>query len=171
MSRRPVWCCLAFSLAFASLTASPSQAQTLGYPPLPVEIEHELAGDEHFERFRRDLIAAAEARDKEHLRRVMSEDFFWDRDFGGGFQAELTAYENFENAFSLDDAKLRPEYKGSGWSRLLSKLRSRSFGTYKDNRPGASPVYCGPAPVSEPLERRMKAIGNVNCYVSRGKGR
>jgi hypothetical protein len=83
--------------------------------------------------FREQLLELARKQDKEALGKMVARDFFWERDFGGGFDKKLSPFANFENALSLN-AK-----NNAGW-RVLAALAAQVPGPHEKKRG----VFCGP---------------------------
>lgn len=106
------------------------------------------------------LAAAARSKDRKALAPHVHKQFFWDRDFGGGFDARAPAVKNFETALSLNESDLAPEYKDIGWERLRELLAARSF-TRHGSRPG---VVCAPGAVW--AEDEQRALQTANRFAS-----
>ena len=66
--------------------------------------------------------AAAAGKDGVFILSRVAKGFRWERDFGGGFRAQMSAATNFSDALSLDNSRLRPDAKDVGWKRLAEIL-------------------------------------------------
>ena len=83
--------------------------------------------------FRARLSEIAARKDAETLRKHVARDFFWERDFGGGFDKKKSAFINFATALDLDAAD------GTGW-RLLGAFADQLTGPHEKKKG----VFCGP---------------------------
>ncbi|MBX3522228.1 MAG: hypothetical protein KF807_03355 [Xanthobacteraceae bacterium] len=118
-----------FALAF---TATASAEPPKEYPLVAAEIA-KGPSDPSLEVFRATLGEIARKKDAEALRKLVAGSFFWERDFGGGFEKKKSAFINFATALSLnaDD--------GSGW-QLLAKFVAQVPGPHEKKKG----VFCGP---------------------------
>jgi hypothetical protein len=73
------------------------------------------AADPSFDAFRRELAGIAEKRDRAALARLAGSAFFWERDFGGGFENDKPAFDNLVAALGLADE--------DGWNALVANMR------------------------------------------------
>ncbi len=83
--------------------------------------------DDSLTRFISELERLAEKQDLPKLLARVENRFYISRDFGGMYNPEHSHEQNFINIFSLDDSKLRHEFRGSGWAMLKKILHGRSF--------------------------------------------
>ena len=131
--------CLSFAVA-VFLLAAPAWAQTPAPRPKPyaavaITLPARFA-DPSFVAFRTSLAAAAKSRryaDLEAL--VQPQGFFWDRDFGNGFDPRKPPVDNLAAAIRLEHDG------GAGWERL-AKFAEEPSVMPLDSRPG---VMCAPA--------------------------
>ena len=131
--------CLSFAVA-VFLLAAPAWAQTPAPRPNPyaavaITLPAPFA-DSSFVAFRTSLAAAAKSRryaDLEAL--VQPQGFFWDRDFGNGFDPRKPPVDNLAAAIRLEHDG------GAGWERLAKFAEAPSIMPL-DSRPG---VMCAPA--------------------------
>ncbi len=124
----------------AVLLAAPAVAQSPSprpetYTPVAVTLPAPLP-DPDFAAFRAAIAAAAKSRlyaDLEAL--VQPQGFFWDRDFGNGFDPRKPPVDNLAVAIELEHRT------GAGWERL-AKFAGESSIAPLEARPG---VLCAPA--------------------------
>jgi hypothetical protein len=137
----------ALALGLASLLAATPLALAKSQR-VPVTPPANIVTDPSLAAFRAKLGEVAKARDLKALKGLVAKSFFWERDFGGGFDAHATPLENLTEALSLDDAKLSAEEKGTGWQRLQATVASPVFvpGKHSGDQEGAPTVtaVCGP---------------------------
>lgn len=69
----------------------------------------------------------AEKKDLSKLLERVDTRFSISSDFGGIYRSEQSYEQNFIDIFSLDDSKLRHEFRGTGWAMLKTLLRESSF--------------------------------------------
>ncbi len=135
------------ALALASLLAATPLALAKSQR-VPVTPPANIVTDPSLAAFRAKLGEIAKARDLKALKGLVATGFFWQSDFGGGFDAHKTPLQNLTEALSLDDAKLGKEYKGSGWRRLQAIVASPIFvtGEHGGDQQGAAKAkaVCGP---------------------------
>jgi hypothetical protein len=137
--RRPGSCIL-LALAASALAAVPAVAQPISLPPkpyTPVAIALPAASDDaSFATFRAGLAAVAKRRVYAELAQlVQAQRFFWDRDFGHGFDPRKPGVDNLAAAIQLEHRN------GSGWE-LLAAMATEATIEPLDSRPG---VVCAPA--------------------------
>jgi hypothetical protein len=140
------------SAAFAIALAGPCLAQA--YPRLQVrfaDVPGDIRGSDALVKT---LAGIARARNGDALRKHVAEQIFWERDFGGGFDKSKSGYLNLVSALSLDDAQLRPEYRGTGWASLLKLLTATTRMAHKAGRG----TICVPG---EPIHVDPKLAGSV----------
>jgi ketosteroid isomerase-like protein len=82
-------------------------------PPIPL---HDT--EPQFRAFVGSLRTAVRNRDAPAVHALLAPDYYVARDFGGAFDPSATPVRNFATRFELDDARLRPEYRGHGWAEL-----------------------------------------------------
>jgi hypothetical protein len=123
-------------LAFAALPAV-AQAPRAPKPYSPVAITRPAAFDDaSFATFRLALAAVAKRRLYAELTPlVLAQGFFWDRDFGRGFDPHKPAVDNLAAAISLESGN------GAGWETLAS-FTAEDAAEPLPSRPG---VICAPA--------------------------
>ena len=96
--------------------------------------------DASFDTFRKELGAIVKRRSQpDLLKLVVEKGFFWERDFGGSFEADKSAVENFTRAFQFG-----AEHSDS-WERLAAIAAERAVSRHAQGRglvcaPG-EPVY------------------------------
>ena len=137
--RRPCSLIL-FALAASALAAMPAMAQPMSLPPkpyTPVAITLPAVSDDaSFATFQAKLAAVAKRRVYAELAQlVQAQGFFWDRDFGHGFDPRKPGVDNFAAAIQLEHRN------GSGWD-LLAAMAAEAAVDPLDSRPG---VVCAPA--------------------------
>jgi hypothetical protein len=114
--------------------ASPAADRT-PYRPVAVTIPT-VARDPTFETFRKELAGIAQRKDRSGLAgRVVGSDFFWERDFGGGFDPAKPGIDNLVAALGLDSDD------GSGWEALAAFAAEPTAAPL----PGRATVICTPA--------------------------
>jgi hypothetical protein len=114
---------------------------------VPVTPPANFVNDPSLTVFRARLGEIARARDLKGLKGVVGGNFFWEHDFGGGYDPKASAVQNLIAALSLDDAKLSEEYRGSGWRRLEAIVASPMFVSGKhggDDGGSKTVAACGP---------------------------
>jgi len=141
MSRRLIW----FSLVFSLALLGPAANAVAQYDRVPVRLRNIVAGDASFAEFQKKLRQAAEKRDLKAIENLVATTFFWERDFGGGYNRAATPFQNLVNAMQLDDSKLRRSARGIGWRKLQRIAGSRHFAPSDADKPVTEAV-CGPAP-------------------------
>jgi len=58
---------------------------------------------------------------------ALSKDFYIERDFGGVYSPDVSPAENFSYCYQLDNSKMFPEYKDTGWNALEKVLNKPLF--------------------------------------------
>jgi len=113
---------------------------------VPVTPPANIVTDPSLAAFRAKLGEIGKAHDIKSLKSQVATTFFWERDFGGGYQPKATPLQNLIAALSLDDAKLDKEYQGSGWRRLERIVASSTFVAGEHGGDGAAKKQsvCGP---------------------------
>jgi hypothetical protein len=104
------------------------------YKPVAVKI---IAAprDAAFAALRKDLGDIAKRKDRAALSNlVVAKDFFWERDFGGGFDPQKSSLDNLSTALSLED-------EASAWDVLAGFAAEPSAGPL----PGRPEAICTPA--------------------------
>jgi hypothetical protein len=127
-------------IVLAVFIASPAAAQSPPRPPkpyAPVAITRPAASsDESFIAFRAALAAAVKTRVYAELSTLMlTQGFFWDRDFGRRFDPRKPAVDNLALAVALEQGD------GLGWETLATFATEAAVEPL-DSRPG---VVCAPA--------------------------
>jgi hypothetical protein len=122
--------------AFAfSLPASAQGERPDPYKAIPVKIA--LAPpDAKLDALRKDLAEIAKRKDRTALaKHVAGKDFFWERDFGGAFDAKKSALDNLLAALNLDGTE------GGNWDTLAGFATESTAGPL----PGRPAAICTPA--------------------------
>ncbi len=127
-------------LALSALSLAPALAQSPPRPPkpyAPVAITRPAAsGDASFDTFRAKLAAAAKTRIYAELTPlVVTQGFFWGRDFGQAFDPRKPAVDNLAAAIALEQGN------GIGWD-LLAAFAVEATIEPLESRPG---IVCAPA--------------------------
>jgi hypothetical protein len=128
------------ALAASALAAMPTVSQPISLPPkpyTPVAIALPVASeDASFVTFRAKLAAVAKRRVYAELAQLVeAQRFFWDRDFGHGFDPRKPGVDNLAAAILLEHRN------GSGWD-LLAAMAAEAAIEPLDSRPS---VVCAPA--------------------------
>src|SRR5882757_6044714 len=123
----------------AFLLTAPAVAQmpqpSTSYAPVAITLPAPSA-DPSFVAFRAAIAAAAKTRIYAELEAlVQPQGFFWDRDFGQGYDPRKAAVDNLAAAIDLEHRN------GMGWDRLAKLAEEKSIEPL-DSRPG---VVCAPA--------------------------
>jgi len=123
-------------LALSALWLAPALAQTPPKPYAPVAITRAAPSDDaSFIAFRAALTAAAKSRVYAELAPlVLTQGFFWDRDFGQAFDPRKPAVDNLAAAVALEQGN------GIGWDALAT-FAAEAAAEPLDSRPG---VVCAP---------------------------
>jgi hypothetical protein len=125
---------LAATLAGAPALAQQRAAAPKPYPTVAVQLPQPIE-DANFEAFRSELAGVAKARIYVELERLVTmQGFFWDRDFGGGFDIKRPAVDNLAAAIGLE------RRNGAGWA-VLAHFASESTAAPFTGRPG---IICAP---------------------------
>jgi hypothetical protein len=139
---------VAFTLvaAWALIHTPYARAQSKPLPPPPkpygavaLTLPRPLA-DASFEAFRKELAAIVKRRSQaDLLNLVVEKGFFWERDFGGSFEADKSAADNFTRAFHFG------REIGDTWERLAAIAAERAVSRHETRRglvcaPG-EPIY------------------------------
>ena len=102
-----------------------------------------------FETLRKELGDIVKRKDRAALAaRVVAKDFFWERDFGGAFDAGKPPADNLGMALGLDAED------DSGWESLAAFVSEPSIGPL----PGRPSVLCAPASIQFDEAARDKLI-------------
>lgn len=135
---------LALALLAAALgRPAPAGAAPATKPYKPIEVTlAKPAADPGFDAVRKQLATIAQRKDRAGLARLaVAKEFFWERDFGGMFDAKKATIDNLVAALRLDGA--------AGWAALAAFAAEPSVGPI-DEQPGA---VCAPAnPVYDDAE-------------------
>jgi hypothetical protein len=114
--------------------APPAASAQSPYKPVAVTIPG-TARDPGFEAVRKDLAEIAKRRDRAALgQRIVTRDFFWERDFSGSFDARKSSLDNLAAALML-------ESEDAGWDALGAFATEASVGPL----PGRPSIICSPA--------------------------
>lgn len=114
--------------------AAPAAAPQKPYKAVPVRIDPAPA-DASLAALRKALADIARRKDRAALTsRVAAKDFFWERDFSGGFDPQKSGVENLSIALSLGD-------EASAWDVLAAFAEEPSAGPL----PGRPEAICTPA--------------------------
>ncbi len=134
-------CLVLLSAIAAFFAAAPADAQPSRAPaprpyrPVAVTLPAAL-DDASFEAFRKEFAAVAKGRVYAELERlVTTQGFFWDRDFGSGFDRRKPAVDNLAAALRLE------RNAGDGWT-ALARFAAEPALTPLTSRYG---IICGPA--------------------------
>jgi hypothetical protein len=117
MSYRDFACRVLLLAALLALAIAPALAQdktAKPYAAVPLTLVRPAA-DLGFDAFRRELAAIAEKRDRAALASLVRKSFFWERDFGGGFEKTMPAFDNLVAALGLAGE--------DGWKALAANTR------------------------------------------------
>lgn len=129
---------LTFVLTGAALWPMPAAAQTPAppkpYKPVLITIAN-APHDAGLDALRKELTDIAKRKDRAALAGRIGKDFFWERDFGGNFDAKKPVIDNLTAALGLDADD------GSGWEALAVFAAEPSTGPL----PGRTNVACAPA--------------------------
>jgi hypothetical protein len=137
-------------LAFA-LTAPAAAQPAKIYAPVPVTIPPR-PNDPSLEIFRARLSDLARKQDRKALAALLARTFFWERDFGGGFDKRKSPLVNFTLALGLDNDD------GSGW-RTLEAFAAVAPGPHGERKG----VFCAPPEPrydAKAFEAALKATGS-----------
>jgi hypothetical protein len=118
--------------ALAVAGAAEAQPKWKSYSLVAVTIPGE-PDDPSLTIFRANLSEIARRKDSDALQKLVARNFFWERDFGGGFDKKKSPFINFATALSLAEAN------DDGW-RTLAALADQMSGPHT-KRKG---VFCGP---------------------------
>lgn len=88
-----------------------------------------------------ELAALATERKAELFEPFIVPGFFWERDYGGGFDSEASVLANFKSALSLDDAQTPSPFVADRWNDFDQLLQETSFMVH----PERDEVYCSRA--------------------------
>jgi len=131
---------------------APAQPAPSSYRRVPVTITA-LPRDTTFEAFRKDLAEIAKRKDRIALaQRVVPRDFFWERDFSGGFDAGRPSIDNLAAALTLEADD------GTGWEALAGFAAEPSAGRL----PGRPAVICSPAIPQFDEDARDELVENTH---------
>jgi hypothetical protein len=123
---------------------APAARPTAPAPALPAQKPYKAvavtippaARDPAFDVLRRELGEIVRRKDRAALaQRIAARDFFWERDFSGGFDPKKSSLDNLTAALTLDADD------GSGWDALAAFAAETSVGPL----PGRPNVICAPA--------------------------
>lgn len=142
--------CATASVAQAPSGQPPSSPKTSTKPYQRVALTIQILDDSRYAAFRKEVVAIARRRDAAALAAVTESTFFWDGDFGGGFEKDKPAIDNLSAALRLNAED------GSGWQRLAALADEASGGRHYQRKD----VTCAPARPrhkERELERLIKA--------------
>ena len=109
--------------------------------------------DPGLDALRKDLAALAKSKDRAKLSsHLVAQDFFWERDFSGGFDASRSPLDNLSAALGLDAED------GVGWDALAAFAAEPSVGPL----PGRPASMCAPASVQFDDAARAKLIEDMH---------
>ena len=80
-----------------------------------------------FQEFIERLRQAVQEKNIEAINAAISPKFYIARDFGGMFDPQASPAKNFSSCYQLNNSKLFPEYKDSGWRALAKVLSGNVF--------------------------------------------
>jgi hypothetical protein len=156
MMRRPTLFLLAGVVALVAATPTLAQAPAPRAPapvkpapappapPVPPAKAYEAVAvtvptvprDASFDAFRKELADIAKRKDRTALgQRAAARDFFWERDFSGGYDPKRPSLDNLAAALTLEADD------GTGWDALAGFAAEPSAGPL----PGRPSVVCAPA--------------------------
>lgn len=118
--------------ALASAGAADAEPKWKSYAPVAVSIPKE-PNDPALTIFRANLAEFARKKDSDALIKLVARGFFWDRDFGGGFDKKKSPFINFATALNL------AAEDGSGW-RYLEAFAEQPPGPHERKKE----VFCAP---------------------------
>ena len=140
--------------AFAQSSPSAPPPKPGPYKAIPITLPSPIA-DASFSKFREQLVAIAERRDRAALARVVvSKDFFWERQSGDGADKAKSGIDNLSKAIGLDSR----DDQDIGWDTIAIYANDPTA-TEMVSRKG---VLCGPADPSfavADLEALLNATG------------
>jgi hypothetical protein len=142
------------AVALAALViagAAEAEPKWKSYPLVAVAIPKE-PNDPSLTVFRATLADIARKKDSDALIKLVAKEFFWDRDFGGGFEKKKSPFINFATALNLAAAD------DSGW-RLLAAFAEQIPGPHEKKRG----VFCGPPEAKysdKAFEKLLKDTGS-----------
>src|SRR5829696_4166111 len=114
--------------------AAPALPAQKPYKTVAVTVPN-IPRDPSFDTFRKELGDIAKRKDRAALgQRIVARDFFWERDFSGGFEPTRSSLDNLSTALMLDADD------GSGWEVLAGFAGETGAGPL----PGRSPIICAP---------------------------
>jgi len=153
--RLQVSLCLAASLfVFTPGVSADSVPRQSGYSRLTIDIPDALADDPSFAAFIRDLASHIERGEFRSAETLVAPGFFWERDFGAGFDPRKSAIANFRAAFSLQETQGRHEAR----IRLKRVLRT----SRAERHFARAGVFCLPAaPTPRDVDRIQSALENM----------
>jgi len=116
-------------------------------PAFTVRIQNPYQATPQFTDFIQQLQGLIEKRDAKAVYALVADSFYYHRDFGGIFNPNLSAIDNFKASYVLDNQSLNEGSKDYGWYHLSEHVSAQKF-----QRMGKGDI-CGPAeavPTSEP---------------------
>lgn len=109
-------------------TGKPLPPPPKPYSAVALTLPRPLA-DASFETFRKELAAIVKRRSQADLvKLVVAQGFFWERDFGGSFEAEKSSADNFLRAFHFGMER------GDPWQRLAAISAERAVSHHPQHR-------------------------------------
>jgi len=132
---RPGFVALALAATWILIQPPQALAQSKALPPPPKPygaVTFTLprpSADASFETFRKELAAIVKRRAQADLvKLVVEKGFFWERDFGGSFEADKSSIENFTRAFHFG------RDGGDSWERLAAIAQVRAVSRHETRR-------------------------------------
>lgn len=131
------------ALAFAGIAEA--QPKWTSYEPVAVAFPRR-SNDPALTVFRSILADLARKTERKTLEKHVARDFFWERDFGGGYERKKGAFRNFAAALELDAEN------AVGW-RNLAAFADQFTGPHEKKKN----VFCGP-PAPRHDEKAFEAL-------------
>lgn len=132
-------------IAFALAGIAEAQPKWTRYEPVAVAFP-KRSNDPALTVFRSILADIARKKDRKALEKYVARDFFWERDFGGGYEKKKGAFRNFAAALELDAEN------ATGW-RNLTAFADQLTGPHEKKKG----VFCGP-PAPRYDEKAFEAL-------------
>lgn len=132
-------------IALALAGIAEAQPKWTSYEPVAVAFP-KRSNDPALTVFRSILADVMRKKDRKALEKYVARDFFWERDFGGGYDKKKGALRNFAAALELDAENT------AGW-RTLAAFADQLTGPHNEKKG----VFCGP-PAPRYDEKAFEAL-------------